>query len=69
MYTSIFINDLLLLISGNCAGKQKNIEKTIKTGTGERLEKGEWVRELKLSCSILKLRKIMVFVILGGIIM
>lgn len=50
----------MLLIRGNCAGKQNNIEKTIKTGTGERLENGEWVREDKLSCSISKQRKMMV---------
>lgn len=48
---------------------RKNIEKNIKTGTRERLENGEWVREVKLSCSIFKLRKMRGFVILGGIIM
>lgn len=57
------------LLRGNCTGKKNDIEETNKKGMRERLEDGEWGREVKLSRSILKLRKSDGFVILGGIIL
>lgn len=56
----------MLLVRRNCTGK-KDIEETNKKGMGERLEDGEWDREVKPSHSIFILRKSDGFVVLGGI--
>lgn len=47
-------------LSGKIVEVNRKTENTIKTGTEERLKNREWVSEVKLSCSIFKLRKIMV---------